>query len=50
MDTDAGVHGLPRTKAREDEGGRESGEGDEVDQLLQWTQDLDEQVLTTTPV
>lgn len=55
MDTDAGVHGPSRARAREDEGGRESGEGgresgeegEELDQLLQWTQNLDEQILTT---
>ena len=43
LDIDCADHGLPTDDVR---GGEV--EQDEVDQLLQWTQDLDEQVLNRT--
>ena len=36
--------------AGDEEEGEDSGEEGEVDQLLKWTENLDEQVLSTTPV
>lgn len=48
MQVDTGACGMP--EPREGEDSRGEGEGaDEVDELLQWTHNLDDQILNTTP-
>lgn len=50
MEIDTGMS-KARDMGEEREEGRVDGEsGDEVDQLLQWTQNLDDQVLSTSSI
>lgn len=51
MDIDTAPTNTDQAVTREGEGeGEDSGEEEQVDQLLKWTENLDEQVLSTTPV
>lgn len=49
MDIDTVTINTGQAVAREEDDSA-SGEEGEVDQLLKWTENLDEQVLSTTPV
>ena len=49
MEIDTGPRGMSEREEEREESGVDGEGADEVDQILQWTQNLDDQVLSTTP-